>query len=213
MAEGDTGTRPATFTVSLSEASGSQVTADWATADGTATAGSDYTADHGTVTFAAGETTKTITVDVIGDRTFEPDETFKVNLSNASGAPISRGTGTGTIVNDDPQRVAPDAVRFGVTSRDRTAPYRYKVSGRVVRPSSVARVDACTGNVRIRYISGGHSARDDLAGLDSHCRFKLTTVFDTRHGISHGRLTVRVDFQGNRFLLPKSASSRTVRAG
>ena len=89
------------FTVSLSAASTTPVTVDFATADGTAIAGSDYTATHGTVTFAAGETSKIIHVDAIGDSTVEPDETFHVTLSNAGGATIAHATGNGTIVNDD----------------------------------------------------------------------------------------------------------------
>ena len=74
---------------------------DYATANGTATlADNDYQANSGTLTFAANETTKQITVLVNGDTTFETDETFTVHLSDA-GATISTADGTGTIVNDD----------------------------------------------------------------------------------------------------------------
>ncbi|MEI6240886.1 MAG: Calx-beta domain-containing protein [Planctomycetia bacterium] len=69
----------------------------------TATAGrnADYTATSGTLTFNPGETAKTIAVAVRNDTTVEANETFFLNLSSASGATISAGQGTGTIVNDD----------------------------------------------------------------------------------------------------------------
>ncbi|MEM6715914.1 MAG: Calx-beta domain-containing protein, partial [Cyanobacteria bacterium P01_C01_bin.147] len=91
----------ATFTVSLSEAIDAAVTVDFATADGTATAGSDYTGGTGTLTFAAGVTEQTITIAITDDAVVEADETFSVNLSNASGASIVDAQGIGTIVNDD----------------------------------------------------------------------------------------------------------------
>ena len=90
-----------TFTVTLSAAAAGAVTVSYATADGTATAGSDYTATSGTLSFAAGETTKTITVAIAGDTVVEPDETFTVNLSAATGATIADAGALGTIVNDD----------------------------------------------------------------------------------------------------------------
>jgi|GEM_PF-356616 len=99
--EGNTGTSALTFTVSLSAASAQQVSVQYSTTDGTATAGSDYTAAIGTLTFAAGELTKTITVSVAGDTAVETDETLIVKLGTVLAATIASGTGTGTIVNDD----------------------------------------------------------------------------------------------------------------
>jgi hypothetical protein len=101
VTEGHTGTTTASFTVSLSAASSQTVTVDWATANGTATAGSDYTAAGGTLTFEPGETSKTVTVEVLGDTLTEGNETFNVNLSGASGAPIDDGQGLGTILDDE----------------------------------------------------------------------------------------------------------------
>ena len=90
------------FTVTLSAASGLPVTVHYATADGTATAGSDYTAASDTLlTFNPGETSKTVTVQVNGDMTVEANETFFVNLTNASGGTIVDGQGQGTITDDD----------------------------------------------------------------------------------------------------------------
>ncbi|PYS46371.1 MAG: hypothetical protein DMF68_19405, partial [Acidobacteria bacterium] len=88
LTEGDTGTKTVDFTVTLSAASTQTVTVDYSTADGTATAGSDYQSTNGTLTFNPGDLTRTITVTIIGDTTDEPNETFFVNLTNASKAII-----------------------------------------------------------------------------------------------------------------------------
>jgi chitinase len=78
------------------------VTVNYATANGTATAGGDYLAQSGVVSFSPGETSKTITVNVVGDTAFESNETLSIALSGASAnARIQTGTATGTIFNDD----------------------------------------------------------------------------------------------------------------
>ena len=103
VTEGNSGTTSnATFTVSLSEPSTKAVTVNFSTDGGTATAGSDYLPLAGTITFAPDETSKTVSVAVNGDDEFEPDETFRVDLSNATNATISDAQGIGTITNDDP---------------------------------------------------------------------------------------------------------------
>ena len=100
--EGNAGTTPFAFTVSIPFASVNTVTVHFATADGTATAAdSDYQPTSGDLTFIPGETTKTVTVLVNGDMTPQADETFFVNLSNPSNATLAQSTGTGTILNDD----------------------------------------------------------------------------------------------------------------
>ncbi len=101
LTEGNAGTKNFTFTVTATHSIGSAITVDYATADGTATAPSDYTTTSGTSTIPANSTSATITVSVNGDATFELDETFLVNLSNATNANILDAQGVGTIVNDD----------------------------------------------------------------------------------------------------------------
>jgi hypothetical protein len=101
--EGNTGQSPLEFTVTLSSSADAQVTVEWATADGTATAGSDYQTASGALIIPAGETTGTITVPINGDRLAEPNETFVVNLSNPINAPIVSGQVTGTIADDEPR--------------------------------------------------------------------------------------------------------------
>ena len=95
VAEGDAGSLNAVFTVSLSAASGLDASAIFATADATATAGSDYTAVSTTVTIPAGSTSATMNVPVLGDTLAEPDETFAVALSGLAGATAGDLAGVG----------------------------------------------------------------------------------------------------------------------
>ncbi|MDX6610920.1 MAG: hypothetical protein QOD75_106, partial [Blastocatellia bacterium] len=94
------------FTFTLSAPSGRAVTVDYSTANGTATSGSQSTGDDyfnasGTLTIPAGQTTASVGVVVFGDSTYEPDETFFLNLSNATNATIEDAQGMATIINDD----------------------------------------------------------------------------------------------------------------
>ncbi len=113
--EGDSGTVTAVFTVTLSGASGLPVDVDYTTTDNTATvADGDYNATSGTLTFAAEEITKTISVTVNGDTDYEGNETFFVDLSNPVNAvdPIVDNQATGTIIDDDLP-----TVEFEITSQ------------------------------------------------------------------------------------------------
>lgn len=101
VTEGNSGATQLVFTVSLSAPPLTTVTINYATTNGSAAAGVDYTAALGMLTFAAGETSKTIAVAVRDDLAVEADETFFMSLSRAAGASIMAGTGTGTILNDD----------------------------------------------------------------------------------------------------------------
>jgi hypothetical protein len=102
LTEGNSGTVNAVFTVTLSKASGRTVTVKYATADGTAVAPSDYKAKPlATLTFLPGETTKTVTVQVLRELVVEPNETFFVNLSEPLNATLTDTQGIGTILNDD----------------------------------------------------------------------------------------------------------------
>ena len=97
--EGD-GTNTVTFTVTLSNASDLPVTVAYATANGTALAGSDYVAQNGTLTFAPGQTTATITVTILDDAVYEGPESFSVELSSPTNAVILDGSGIATIKDD-----------------------------------------------------------------------------------------------------------------
>ncbi|MCC7368339.1 MAG: hypothetical protein IT306_07950 [Chloroflexi bacterium] len=102
VAEGNSGVTVATFNLTLSGPSAQATSVDYTTANGTALAGQDYQAATGTVTFQAGETTKSIAINVLTDTVVESDETFTVTLSNpTNGATLARAQATGTIQNDD----------------------------------------------------------------------------------------------------------------
>ncbi len=104
--EGDSGTASLAFEVTLAPVSGREVTVAYGVTGGTAKSGADYAAlTAGTLTFAAGDTTKTVTVSVTGDTLDEADETVILRLSSASGATLTGGESTldatGTITDDD----------------------------------------------------------------------------------------------------------------
>jgi hypothetical protein len=101
LAEGNSGDTIAIFTVTLSNPSSQQIDVDWGTASGTASAGSDYQAANGMLTFAPGETSKTATVMVKGDIDIEPDEMFFIVLLNPINASLADGQGNVTVINDD----------------------------------------------------------------------------------------------------------------
>jgi hypothetical protein len=108
VTEGNSGTKLLTFTVSRTGTAAFSV--DYATSNGSATAGSDYTAvPLTTLSFAQGEAARTISVTINGDTSVEPNETFSVNLGNAvgPGATIVDGVGIGTIQNDDSAAIQP----------------------------------------------------------------------------------------------------------
>ena len=100
--EGDTGTNLIVFKVNLSLRMGVAVSVDFTTGPGTAETGADFQPASGTLVFAPGTTNQQITVPVLGDRTFEPDESFGVALANPTNAILFRAQATGTILNDDP---------------------------------------------------------------------------------------------------------------
>ena len=91
----------AAFTVTLSSSSEVPVTVSYETIDGTATAGADYTTTSGTLSFTPGQTTKRVEVQTLPDTDQEGAESFTVRLSGATGATLTDGVATGTILDDD----------------------------------------------------------------------------------------------------------------
>jgi uncharacterized protein YhjY with autotransporter beta-barrel domain len=142
VVEGNAGTVNAVFTVTLNAASGQTVAVNFATADGTATQPADYTSTAGTLTFTSGQTTRTITVPVIGETVPEANETFFVNISGATNATLSDNQGLGTVTNDDvPVTMGPATLPNGavataysqtVSAAGGTGPYTYAVSAGVL---------------------------------------------------------------------------------
>ena len=154
ITEGNSGSKALVFTVTLSPAAASAVTVGYATADGSATAGVDYTTASGTLTFTAGQTSKTVSITIAGDTTVEPDETFTVNLSNATNATISDGQAIGTIINDDQ---APSSLTISDTSLTEGN------SGAKTATFTVTLAPAASGSVTVGYATADGSA---TAGSD-----------------------------------------------
>ena len=180
------------FAVSLSRRIGRTITVDYATSDGTATAGTDYTATSGTLTFAPGENSATIEVPVIDDAHDEGDETLTLVLSNASGAYIADDKATGTIKNSD---LMPQAwlARFGrsvaqqvldaVEERIRSAPeagVRMTVAGQAIGAAQAPDADAIEeAEARLEslsaWLAGETEARERRTGSRSVAPRELLT--------------------------------------
>ena len=128
--EGTGGTSTATFTVSLSVPVASAQSVSYATVDGLAAAGSDFTAAAGVLTFAAGESSKAIVVTLNPDSLQEPDESFSLVLSAPSaGLEIQDATGIGTIVNDDLTPNVPPVANVSATPTTGTTPLTVQFTG------------------------------------------------------------------------------------
>jgi hypothetical protein len=124
----------AAFTVSLSSPSNSPVQVSYTTANGTATAGSDFVAASGTITFAPGQTSRTILVQTPDDAILEPNETFVVNLSSPVGGVIVDNQGVGTIIDND----APTTKFYVVDDASQNRTFEYTTPGGLVESYNVA---------------------------------------------------------------------------
>lgn len=178
--EGNSGTTNAVFTVTASGTSASAMSVQYATQNGSATAGSDYSAATGTLTISPGATTGTITVAVLGDTTQEPNETFTVNLSNATNSTIADGQGTGTISNDDNAPVTPSLSIGDVTMTEGNA-------GTVNAVFTVTASGATTQTVTVQYATQDSSAQ---AGTDYAAKTGTVTI---NPGATSGTITIVVN--------------------
>ena len=157
--EGNSGTTTFTFTVSLSApAQAGGITFNIATADNTATAGSDYTAKSLTgQTIAAGNSTYSFAILVNGDTTVEPTETFFVNVTNVTGATVADGSGTGTITNDD---AAAPTVNLSI------APTSGSETGTTLFTATATASAAVTGNQTVNFaLTGGSATGADFTAI------------------------------------------------
>ncbi len=155
------------FAVILNRAAGHEVSVDYATADGTATAGADYTDMSGTLTFAAGETEKTVSVPVLDDAIDEGKETMRLRLSNPQGVYLRNihRQAMGTIRNDDALQQAWLA-RFGRTVGSHVAD---AVSDRLVGGLAPGAHATLAGqNVELSRADDGKAFTDALTGLAQH---------------------------------------------
>ena len=116
------------FTVSLSAASSQQVTVEYATSGGTATSGTDFAAASGTMTFAANERSRTVSVATTDDTDDEGNETFTLTLSSPANATLGDGTATGTILDNDDNVVALTAAFDSVPASHTGEPFTFKLT-------------------------------------------------------------------------------------
>ncbi len=139
LAEGNSGFTDFVFSVTQ-PASLLTVSVEYSTSDGSATAPDDYIAQSGMLTFAPGEISKQITIQVVGDDVVEPNETFSVILSNSVNADITTAVGTGTIVNDDVDVTINDVVIAEGNSGTRDAVFQILAYGAVDHTITVSYV-------------------------------------------------------------------------
>jgi hypothetical protein len=170
------GAGTATLTVTKSGTASGNLDVNFASANGSALAGSDYTATSGTLTFLAADTSKTIQVNTIDDAVVESAETFTVVLSgNSAGSTISQGTGTVTITDND---VAPPSFAIGndSASEGNTLVFTVTKSG-----SGAASVSYATANGTAVSGSDYNSASGtlDFLAADTSKTISVTTVEDT----------------------------------
>ena len=174
-----------TFTVTLDPVSSREVTVDWATsvASGDTAVQADFTADSGTLTFAAGDSSKTFTVATVEETTSEPDETFTVTLSSASGATLpADATATGTIGDDDTPRVS--IASGGDVAQEGTAA-TFTLTMSPAAPTGGLTVNVTVAEVERRTLETGELAYDFVAAASEG----MTTV-DFAAGDTAATLTV-----------------------
>ena len=170
VTEGNSGTTQATFVVALSGASSQTVSCSFATANGTATASSDYVATSGALTFAPGEVEKPVVVLVNGDTVDEAQETFFLDISNVQNATVSSSRGNGFIVDDDGPTISINDVSITEgNSGTKAATFTLTLSG----PS----VEAIA--VRVITTAGTATAATDYTSLNLVVIFQPGTVTRT----------------------------------
>ncbi len=176
VTEGNTGTKNAEFIVTLDKTSNEAIALDYATANETALAGSDYELSTGRITFQPGQKRKKIAVPVIGDTQREEDETFRINISNATNATIEDGGARGTIKNDDNSSV--------VSISDLTIA---ETDGGWPKAQFTVSLDEANDKVvRVKYATADDTAK---AGEDYRSKSGWLTF---RPGQTSKRVTVRV---------------------
>lgn len=204
VVEADGGTTTTTFTITKAGSTAFTVTADWTTADGTASAGSDYTAASGSVSFGPAAVTRTVQVSVAGDTIDEPDETLEVWLAGPANATLGDDLGVGTILDDDG---AVTALTLSVT---RTA--------RRVTARGVLEIAAADSQVKVtllkkrdgryRKVSARTVTVNGLGDRDIDALADAAYKAGFKRPAGHGRYMIKVTFAGTLDLEPSTASRR-----
>lgn len=145
-AEGTSGTTPMVFQVTLSAASAKSVSVGYATSDGTATAPADYVATSGTLTLSPGETTKTITVPIVGSQSIAPNKQFSLNLVNPVNATLLSDTATGNIET----HTAPNQGSWqGATQEGNYVYFTVTPAGAITQFRTNSLTESCNGGLEL----------------------------------------------------------------
>jgi hypothetical protein len=202
LAEGNAGTKSMSLTITLATATPVRVSVVYATADGTATAGSDYTATSGTLVFAPGQTSKTVAVPILGDTGDESDETFSVTLSNPVNATLGTATATGTITNNDAP-TAKSGHYNGSISSGGNIDFDVAADGRTVSGLSMLLYISCdngaAGNISLQpnfTATIGPDLAFDMSGSGTDVSVVLKGKFDNATNTATGTLQVHLNYQG-----------------
>ncbi len=199
-AEGNTGTQPLSFTVTLAHPYPLRVSVAYATSNGTATAGPDYTATTGTLVFAPGETSKQLGVPVVGDTAVEPDETFTLTLSNPVNGTLGTATATGTIANDDVATASPGHYNGSIAGSG-NIDFDVAADGHTLSEMSLLYYISCSNGAagldRLT-LNGTATIRPDLTfeitGEDASFSADLKGKFDAATNSASGTLSVHLSF-------------------
>ena len=202
LAEGNAGTQSLSFTVTLANRTPLRVSVAYATANGTATAGSDYTATSGTLVFAPGETSKTVAVPILGDTAYESDETFTLTLSNPVNATLGTATATGAITNDDAPTAPPGHYNGPITSGG-NIDFDVAADGHTVSGMTMLIYISCdngaAGLLSVGWPGTVPIEPDlsfDASGSDQDLTVALKGKFDTATNVATGTLQVHLNYQG-----------------
>ena len=202
LAEGNTGMQSLSFTVTLANRTPLRVSVAYATADGTAKAGSDYTATSGRLVFAPGETSKTVAVPILGDTVFESDETFSLTLSNPANATLGTATATGAITNDDAATATPGHYNGPITSGG-NIDFDVAADGHTVSGLTMLFYIACdngaAGLLSLTLTTTAPIESDlsfDASGSGADFTVALKGKFDNTANTASGTLQVHLTYQG-----------------
>ena len=186
IAEGQSGTSTVNVPITLNSAATQPVSVQWATSDLTTTAGSDYQAASGLVSFAAGESSKTVPVTINGDTAIEPTEFLRVSLSNPVGAALGQSQATVTIVNDDDTTAPVISFKEDVISESKAAQVVVPYTAPIAKDAVDAKVTVnCLPKSGSSFPSGSTLVRctaEDRSGNVAASSFKVIVRLPTTPG-------------------------------